>query len=137
MRKAGINNIPAFNYLSERKLMARKDFEEYYKKIRDQYFQMLNALEEAGNLAIKNMIDPQVLENLNSTVQPIKNSYMSLAYVEYLLNLPKDKKIQKRNERQFKAALEKIDSSQRKDIIINNNQKAISSIQDVINEELK
>ena len=88
--------------------MARKDFELYYDKIRRQYFQLLESLKEADRLTNEKIVDPQVLDNLTAIMQPVKNSYMSLAYVEYLLNLPKNKKVQKRNERQFKAILDKL-----------------------------
>ena len=91
--------------------MARRDFEEYYDKIKRQYFQLIETLKEADRLVTEKMADPQVLENLTTILQPVKNSYMSLAYVEYLLNLPKDKKIKKRNEKQFEKLLSRIDKS--------------------------
>lgn len=117
--------------------MARKDFEQYYNKIRNQYFQLVDALEEAGKLTAQNLVDPQVLDNLTVTMQPIKNSYMSLAYVEYLLNLPKNKKVQKRNEKQFKSLLEKIDSTKHQEFVIKNNEQTISNIHDIIDKEIK
>ena len=117
--------------------MARKDFEEYYGKIKNQYFQIVDTLEEAGELVAKNMADQQVLDNLNNILQPVKNSYMSLAYVEYLLNLPKDKKIQKRNERQFQSLLSKIDKSKTEKSVISENKKIIQKLNSVIDEELR
>ena len=117
--------------------MARKHFEEYYGKIKKQYFQLLETLKEADELVTKNMADPQVLENLTTVLQPVKNSYLSLAYVEYLLNLPKNKNVQKRNERQFKAMLSKIDPSKTAEGVMASNEKVISEVHKVIDEELR
>lgn len=117
--------------------MARKHFEEYYGKIKSQYSSLLEKLKEADELASKNLVDPQVIDNLESIMQPVKNSYMTLAYIEYLLNLPKDKKVQRRNERQFKAALQKIDKSKLQSSVIKSNKDTLNKIDSIIEEELK
>lgn len=117
--------------------MARKHFEEYYDKIKKQYFQLLDTLKEADELVTKNLADPQVLENLTAILQPIKNSYLGLAYVEYLLNLPKNKNVQKRNERQFRAILEKIDPSKTESGVLESNKKTMEEINKIIDEELR
>ena len=117
--------------------MARKHFEEYYGKIKSQYSSLLEKLKEADELASKNLVDPQVIDNLESIMQPVKNSYMTLAYIEYLLNLPKDKKVQKRNERQFKAALQKMDKSKLQSSVIKSNKDTLDKIDSIIEEELK
>ena len=117
--------------------MARKHFEEYYSKIKNQYFDLLNTLKEADDLVNKNMADPQVLENLTAILQPVKNSYLSLAYIEYLLNLPKNKVIQKRNERQFKTLLSRLDQSNVGSSVIAQNNNAIEEVSRLIDEELR
>ena len=117
--------------------MARKHFEEYYGKIKNQYFQLVDTLEEAGKLVAENMADPQVIENLNNIILPVKNSYMSLAYVEYLLNLPKDKKVKQRNERQFQTLLNRIDKSKQGEAILLENKNTIKELNSVIDEELR
>lgn len=117
--------------------MARRDFEEYYDKIKRQYFQLIETLKEADRLVTEKMADPQVLENLTTILQPVKNSYMSLAYVEYLLNLPKDKKIKKRNEKQFEKLLSRIDKSKQEQSVLQLNEKTMETINSVIDEELR
>ena len=117
--------------------MARRDFEEYYDKIKRQYFQLIETLKEADRLVTEKMADPQVLENLTTILQPVKSSYMSLAYVEYLLNLPKDKKIKKRNEKQFEKLLSRIDKSKQEQSVLQLNEKTMETINSVIDEELR
>ena len=134
--KAGLC-ILLLDFISERNKMARKHFEEYYSKIKNQYFDLLNTLKEADDLVNKNMADPQVLENLTAILQPVKNSYLSLAYIEYLLNLPKNKVIQKRNERQFKTLLSRLDQSKVGSSVIAQNNNAIEEVSRLIDEELR
>ena len=116
--------------------MARKDFEEYYDQIKKQYFGIIHMMEEVGAESGEKMIDPQVIENLQNILAPVKNSYLSLAYVEYLLNLPKDKKIRIRNKKQFEVELSKVDKNYIADAVLAKNKSAIDSAKKVIDEEI-
>lgn len=115
--------------------MARKDFEEYYLKIKEQYFSTVNMLSKLGEEAGEKPIDPQIISNLEMVLAPVKNSYLQLAYIEYLLNLPKDKKIKARNKQQFEAQFSKLSEVAKPETILNNNLEAISRANDVIKEE--
>lgn len=106
--------------------MARKDFEEYYGKIKDQYFRTIHMLEELGEEAGEKPLDPQVLENLQKILEPVKNSYLQLAYIEYLLNLPKDKTVRVRNSQQFEAQLNKIDNKVKPEVVLSKNESLIT-----------
>ena len=117
--------------------MARKDFELYYANIKKQYFELLDLMRVAGEESAKNLVDPDVLDNLKKVVQPVKNSYMALAYVEYLLNLPKDKKVQKRNDRQFQAQLEKILKEKQGETVLKNNAAVLDEVKTIIEEDMK
>ena len=100
--------------------MARKHFEEYYNKIKIQYHELLSLVKEAGQLTGENAVDPQTIKNLEMVLQPVKNSYMSLAYVEYLLNLPKNK------NPKFLG-----------DSTIKENEKSLSDVHEVIDKEMR
>ena len=91
----------------------------------------------AGEEAAKNLVDPDVLDNLKKVIQPVRNSYMSLAYVEYLLNLPKDKKVQKRNDRQFQAQLEKVLKEKQGKSVIAKNGEILDEVKTIIEEDIK
>lgn len=117
--------------------MARKDFELYYSNIKKQYFELLDLMKVAGEEAAKNLVDPDVLDNLKKVIQPVRNSYMSLAYVEYLLNLPKDKKVQKRNDRQFQAQLEKVLKEKQGKSVIAKNGEILDEVKTIIEEDIK
>lgn len=117
--------------------MARKDFELYYSNIKKQYFELLDLMKVAGEEAAKNLVDPDVLDNLKKVIQPVRNSYMSLAYVEYLLNLPKDKKVQKRNDRQFQAQLEKVLKEKQGKSVIAKNGEILDEVKTIIEKDIK
>ena len=117
--------------------MAKKDFDEYYAKITSQYLKLLEALKEADELASKNAIDPVVIDNLTATIGPVKDSYMFVSYVKFLLDLPKDKNTKKRNFKQFKQELEKVDESKRGKEIIKKNDITIYKVKSFIDEELR
>lgn len=117
--------------------MARKDFENYYSSIKMQYSELLHLMDEAGKATAENAIDPQTIKNLELTLQPIKNSYLTLAYVEYLLNLPSNSKVAKRNERQFISQLNKVPSDHRGPNVIDNNKKVLGKVKGMIDEEMK
>lgn len=70
-------------------------------------------------------------------LKPIKDSYMGLAYVEYLLNLPKNEKVKKRNERQFQTLLNRIDKSKHEETVIAENKKVMNKINSVVDEEFR
>ena len=91
----------------------------------------------AGEEAAKNLVDPDVLDNLKKVIQPVRSSYMSLAYVEYLLNLPKDKKVQKRNDRQFQAQLEKVLKEKQGKSVIAKNGEILDEVKTIIEEDIK
>lgn len=68
--------------------MARKDFDDYYNKITSQ-FQQLNAVFEDMNREVENgMVEPERIEQLKLTIEPIKTSYHTLTYIKYLLDKP-------------------------------------------------
>lgn len=116
--------------------MARKDFEEYYNQIKRQYFKIVNMMEEVGEVSGDKMVDPQVIENLQNILTPVKNSYLGLAYVEYLLNLPKDKKTRVRNKKQFEVELSKVDKNYRAEATLAKNNLAIDDAKKLVDEEL-
>lgn len=73
--------------------MSKKHFDEYYKTVCNQYSEMLEALHEVEELTMQQMIGPDRLDNIKRQIEPLKNNYMTLSYVAFLLNKPnRDKK---------------------------------------------
>ena len=69
--------------------MSKKDFDRYYLEIKNQYLEMLSNMEEFSKTASDEMISSDIIENMKALVEPIKQNYMTLSYVSFLLDKPK------------------------------------------------
>lgn len=76
--------------------MAKKDFDEYYDKICNDYHEMIEALKDIEDEAMRGLISPDCVDNIKEVIKPLKNNYMTLSWVKYLLDKPV------RKEKQFK-----------------------------------
>lgn len=87
--------------------MSKIDFEKYYEKIGDQYHELVSTLKELEEYAINNPVDPSMIENMKNTIEPIKQSFQTVSYIKYLLDLPKRKNKIKKFKKQNKKLLNK------------------------------
>lgn len=82
--------------------MSRKDVENYYNLICNDYHELLTTLNELEEAVKENMVSPERLDNMKVLFEPIKNNYMTWSYLMYLLNKPVKKSKHKRYEGQNK-----------------------------------
>lgn len=68
--------------------MAKKDVMHYYDVISNQYLEMQESLKDMEEELRKNLISPDRVEQLKQTIEPIKNNYMRISYIVFLLNKP-------------------------------------------------
>lgn len=68
--------------------MSKKDFDIYYNKIYAQYREMFDAIHEFEEACQNKIISDEQLESYKKTVERIKENYMTLSYIKYLLNIP-------------------------------------------------
>jgi len=68
--------------------MSKKHFEEYLESVRKSYVRMENVYKAYQEECEKNMTPPEVLQQIEETMRPVKDSYNSLIYVKYLLDKP-------------------------------------------------
>lgn len=88
--------------------MSVRDVKEYYNQVCDQYNEMINDLQELEEYAKTNMVEPERLEQYKQTIGPIKENYLTLSYIMFLLNQPNKKEKQKKYLKQHKKELDKI-----------------------------
>lgn len=86
--------------------MARKDFDDYYNKVTAQFQQLNKVFEDMNHEVEQGMVEPERVEQLKLTIEPIKNSYHTLTYIKYLLDKPSRKSKHKRYDGQNKKRLE-------------------------------
>ena len=85
--------------------MARKHFDDYYNKVYKQYKELQNALADMSAEVESGMMSPERLNQLKQTISPVKNSFESLSYIKYLLDMPTRKSKQDRYNKQQKKLL--------------------------------
>ena len=111
--------------------MSKKDFDRYYKEVKDQYYEMIGTLDELSELASTGMVSPEMVENTKNLIEPIKKNYMTLSYVSFLLNTPKRTRKIDTFVRQNKKLLAESGDRTREDIL-NENGEAIEKLEKVI-----
>lgn len=68
--------------------MSKKHVDEYFNKIASQYKDMLNEIHDFEIECSRGLIDPERVELVKKSVEPLMNNYMRWSYMMYLLNLP-------------------------------------------------
>ena len=88
--------------------MSKKDVEKYYDQITADYTEMINSLKEMEELAAQDIVNPDKIEELKTMIAPIKNNYLRISYIMFLLNQPARKEKQERYKNQNKKFLNNI-----------------------------
>jgi hypothetical protein len=100
--------------------MARKHFDDYYNKICSQLFQLQQTFDDLSKEADNNMISPEQLEQVKKTIQPVRDSYTTLTYIKYLLDMPARKSKQARYDQRSRKVLSKTAGYHKEDVIARN-----------------
>jgi len=115
--------------------MAKKDFDEYYEQVANEYAEMLDSLREMEQLAEDKVVNPDKVEEIRKAVEPLKNNYMTLSWVMFLLNQPVKKKKVERYRNQQKNKIRKIDPNKERSPI-SVHKENLKIINDLKNTEL-
>ncbi len=72
--------------------MAHKDVIEYYKQIQKDYIEMREELKDLEKECMEGLVSPEQLDQMKSTIEPLKTNYERISYIIYLMNKPVRKK---------------------------------------------
>lgn len=81
--------------------MAVKDVVRYYNEIADQYLEMQEELNDFTELAKQGMFEPERLEAIEKSVEPLKTNYERISYIMFLLNKPARKEKQNKYNKTY------------------------------------
>ena len=85
--------------------MAKKDVDIYFRQICEDYHELIETLHEMEEEVNKGMLDPDKLEQLKKTIEPMKINWQRISYIMFLLNKPTRKqkvnKYEKQNIKMF------------------------------------
>lgn len=89
--------------------MSVKHIKEYYEKVCADYHEIIETLHELEEEAQKNIVPPEMVDNLQNLIKPMKDNYERWSYMMFLLNMPDKKEKKKKYERQFRKVKEEFE----------------------------
>ena len=112
--------------------MAKKDVEIYYQQVVDQYKEMVENLKDFEKEASEGLVEPEGLDRIKESIQPIKNNYQCLSYIMYLLNKPTKKKKDTWYNKVSKTLLNEVEAKNTKAGILQQNNDSIKELKKII-----
>ena len=82
--------------------MSIKHFNAYYTELYKNYTDMIEGLHQLEQACSSGMVEPERVDQFMKTMQPIKDSFLTMQYVKYLLDKPNKKEKLNRYEKQTK-----------------------------------
>ena len=108
--------------------MSKKDFDREYTQIENQYLEMLQDIKEIEEGVSDEVVDPELLERLKTTIQPILNNYNVWSYIKYVL----DKPVKRGSKVKYNNHTKKLQSHMKdKTTIIKENNDVLSSLKEM------
>lgn len=108
--------------------MAKKHFDQYYQTICHQYEEMKELLNQIEVASSEYMMSPEQLENIQASMKPIKDTYMTLSYVAYLLNQPNRKEKAEKYRKQNTKKLNSLEQSKSPAGIVDSNKQKLNEL---------
>lgn len=108
--------------------MAVKHIIDYYDKVCSDYTEMLNTLNDMEDAFNQNMVSEEQLNQVKKMIEPIKQNYMTLSWIIYLLNQPTRKEKEKGYERRMKKFTSQLDSNRNMSGVLKENKETIFTL---------
>ena len=113
--------------------MSKRDFDRYYNDVQAQYNEMMAQLKNLTDVVNENMVSEDVIKNMTKLLEPIKQNYMTLSYVAFLLNKPVKKGKESRYKKQNRKILDACGN--RRDVdVLDENRNCLESLKEEIDK---
>lgn len=86
--------------------MSRKHLIKHYENVCKQYDEFVQEIKDFEECVANGVVAPETIDNIQTMLEPLKNNWMTMNYIMYLLNLPNKKEKQDRYHKQNKNKLE-------------------------------
>lgn len=110
--------------------MAVKDVLKYYEEVSAQRNDMIAELRDFEALAMNNMFDPDRLEQIKQSTQPLMRNYEMISYVVYLLNKPTKKSKHSKYDKAMSKTLNSISKENTKEGVMHTNSAVVSDLKE-------
>lgn len=105
--------------------MSKKHFEKYLDEVSAQYHEMNEDLRDMEKLVANNMMPPEFLDKLKVMIAPVKDNWLKLNYVKFLLDMPNKKEKVSKYRNQNKKILENVIT---KEEVLKQNEEALVNL---------
>lgn len=110
--------------------MSKKHFEQYLESVYKSYLNMERVYKAYQEECERDMTSPDLLKQLEETLRPVRDSYNTLRYIKYLLDMPNKDSKGARYINQNRKILSSIDDKYKKDAVLKLNQECIAKAED-------
>lgn len=115
--------------------MSKRHFEEYLNNVYNSYLQLEKVYNAYLEECQKDMVEPERLQSLEEMIKPVKDSYNTLRYIKYLLDMPNRESKGARYINQNKRLLNSIDDKYKKEAVLRANEETINKATAEISKE--
>lgn len=112
--------------------MSKIDVMKYYNEICNQREEMIKEIHDFEIEAEKGLIEPERLDEIKKTIQPLMDNYQTLSYIMFLLNKPERKKAIRRYRKKSDIKLKDIDKEFTKEGLKKQNKEVLKDLKKVI-----
>lgn len=113
--------------------MARRDVIMYFLEVQNQYMEMVENVKDLEDALKGNFIDQEQFDAAQTEIKVLKDNYERLAYILMLLNKPKRKSKQVKEEKQNKEWYDYLKGAS-KEAILDENKDALADLKKIIKE---
>ena len=110
--------------------MSKKHFEKYLDEVSAQYHEMNEDLRDMEKLVADNMMPPEFLDKIKIMIAPVKDNWLKLNYVKFLLDMPNKKPKVAKYKNQNKKILENVIT---KEEVLKQNEDVLESLKKLSN----
>lgn len=112
--------------------MSVKDVKECYAKVSQQYSDMLNEIRDFEQECERGLFEPERLDMIKESIQPLKDNYERWSYMMFLLNQPNRKQKVNKYKKQQQSKLNKLSVKNSIESTFKENDSAIKKTDEVI-----
>lgn len=114
--------------------MAMKHLVAYYNEVGKQYCDLKDELREYEEYAKTHIVPPDIMDNLEALIAPLKQNYERLTYVMFLLNQPNRKSKQPAYERRMAKAIKGLSETNSLEAVVKENDDVLQKLKETMKE---
>ena len=115
--------------------MSVKHIRDYYNQICNQREELIQELKDFEVEAQNGMIEPERLDKIRESIQPLMDNYERISFIMYLLNRPNKKEKNKKYDKQCSKSLKKLSKANSTDASIEENKNVLNNVGKIIKGE--